>query len=54
MTTTQEVLNKELEEIIIARCGRVYARRLIKDLENLCNNSVKNSSTTTNKRIIAT
>ncbi len=35
MTTTQEVLNKELEEIIIARCGRVYARRLIKDLENL-------------------
>lgn len=24
MTTTQEVLNKELEEIIIARCGKIY------------------------------
>ena len=35
MTTTQEVLNKELEEIITARCGRVYTRRLIKDLEDL-------------------
>jgi hypothetical protein len=35
MTSTQEVLNKELEEIILARCGKVYARRLIKDLEDL-------------------
>jgi hypothetical protein len=35
MTDTSEVLNKELEELIIKRCGKVYARRLIKDLEDL-------------------
>jgi hypothetical protein len=35
MTSTNEVLNKELEELITIRCGRVYSRRLGKDIADL-------------------
>ena len=35
MISTNEVLNKELEELITTRCGKVYSRRLGKDIEDL-------------------
>jgi hypothetical protein len=35
MTSTNEMLNKELEELITIRCGRVYSRRLGKDIADL-------------------
>jgi hypothetical protein len=35
MTSTNEVLNKELEELIRSRCGKVYSRRLGKDIADL-------------------
>jgi hypothetical protein len=35
MTSINEVLNKELEELITSCCGKVYFRRLGKDIEDL-------------------
>ncbi len=35
MTSTNEILNKELEELITSRCGKVYFRRFGKDIEDL-------------------